>query len=71
MNLKDIFKNLSDFFDGKKTYIFLIALALFGFADIKDFIPQELIQYKPEIYIGLLTGAGISLRMGVQKATNK
>lgn len=71
MNLGEIFKNIDQFFSGKKTYLFILALGAFAFADIKDVIPLDLVQYKEEIYLGLLMGAGISLRQGIAKVGSK
>jgi hypothetical protein len=67
MGLGKIFSSIDQFLDGKKTYLFLLALAIFAFADVKDFVPTDLLAYKSEIYIGLLTGAGLSLRKAVTK----
>ncbi len=66
MNLGTIFKNINQFFEGKKTYIFILALAVFAFADMKDYLPADLLQYKSEIYVGLLAGAGLSLRKAIK-----
>lgn len=71
MNLKQIFKNIGGILDGKKTYIFILALVLFALADMKNLVPLDLVAYKSEIYLGLLAGAGISLRAGVSKAIGK
>ena len=60
-------KLLGDWLDGKKTYIFILLLFVMFMLDIKGLIPAEMQPYKEEIYAVLLAGAGISLRMGINK----
>lgn len=67
----EFLKKLSDFLDGKKTYLFFLMLMAFGFMDFKDVLPPFLDENKMEIYIALATGAGISLRMGMDSANKK
>lgn len=67
----EIFRKLMEFLDGKKTYIFCLLLMVFGFLDFKDMLTPFLEENKMEIYITLATGAGISLRMGMDSANRK
>lgn len=69
--MKNIFQKLDDLMEGRKTYLFLLGLIVFGFADMKGFVPPELAPYKTEIYFGLLAGAGISLRKGMASEGKK
>lgn len=64
-------KKLSEFLDGKKTYIFFLLLFGFGFMDFKEMLPPFLNENKMEIYLTLMAGAGISLRMGMDSANKK
>ena len=66
-----IVKSFFDFLEGRKTYLFFLLLFGFGFMDFKDVLPPFLDENKMEIYIALATGAGISLRMGMDSANKK
>lgn len=64
-------KNITNFLDGKKTYICIgLLLALFVL-DSSGLIPPDFQQYKKELYGLLFAGAGISLRLGMKKDTEK
>ncbi len=64
-------KMLGDWLDGKKTYAFILLLFIMFMLDIKGLIPAEMQTYKEEIYAILLTGAGISMRMGMGAENKK
>jgi len=54
---------------GYKTYIFIILFFITATLESQGFIPDMAQPYMQEIYLALLTGAGISLRLGIKSAT--